>query len=264
MKTMPSAALRPDRAPHPSQEAKARSLGVPSVLEDQRTGIVMVLVPGGEVWVGASPGDPDADDCEFPRYRVRLRPFYIGIAPVLQREWQRLMGRTRHCSGGNLRPVEAGWNEALEFLRRANEGRPGPHLRLPTEAEWECAARGGTSTAYWWGPTYREGWANCSEDGFGSGLQEGSDVGLHPANPYGLFDVHGNAHEACQDGWQRTHVGASVFGLAREPEGKPSCVLRGGSWANFPENIRVSVRCAVPRDYCFSGQGFRCARDVWP
>ena len=152
--------------------------------------MVFVLVPGGDFWMGASPSDDLATEHEQPRHSVRARPFYCAVGPVLQREWMRLMETNPSAFAGEQRPVEnVSCEQALEFLRRANLDRAGPPLRLLSEAEWELAARGGTTTAFWWGEEYLRGHANCEEGGIGTGLQETSDVGRFPANPFGLFDV---------------------------------------------------------------------------
>ncbi len=249
---------------HPHQEEAARQLGIPVAIEDEATGMAMVLLPSGEFWMGASPGDKECCGSETPRHRVRLRPFYCGVGPVLQREWQRVMGINPSDNRGPGRPVErVSWLDAQEFMSRAHDGRRGPPLRLLTEAEWEVAARGGTETAYWWGPTYREGGANCSSDGLGSGLQETSEVGLFPVNPFGLLDMLGNVWEFCEDGWHSDYQGAPAFAVAREPLDETSCVRRGGSWSSFPDSLRVSSRFGgwtrTSRD---GHHGFRCARSV--
>lgn len=236
---------------------------MPPVVEDERTGIVLVLIPGGEYWMGASFGDGNAEEAESPRRRVRVPPFYLGAGPVMQAEWLRLMETNPSTLTGDRRPVDrVSWLDAQEFLRRANEGRSGPPLRLPIEAEWELAARGGTDTAYWWGPEYRTGWMNCSEDGFGSGIQETTDVGRFPPNPFGLFDILGNLGEWCQDLWKKSYRGAPRFATP-QPTGDPTAlVIRGGSWLSFPENARVSSRYGYGDKFGSMAIGFRCAQSL--
>lgn len=266
----PSAAARRHRRvdpretePGPAQLALARELGVPVRIEEPRTGMVLLLVPGGELRMGADPTDPDGSLNDQPRLRVRLRPFYCGVAPVLQEEWARLMPPNRSDFPGPRRPVtNVAWAEVEEFLARVNRGREGPTLRLLSEAEWEHAARAGTATPYWWGPRYRPGWANCSEGGVGSGRQETNEPGEYPPNPFGLLDMNGNVGELCADFWFPTLEGYSPFGLPRAQAKDDLHSLRGGSWRSFPDELRSSARrCAIP-PFRFGDIGFRCAVGV--
>jgi len=249
--------------PSPRQQELARELGVPVRIEEPRTGMILLLVPGGELWMGGDPTDPETSHHEQPRLRVRLRPFYCGVAPVLQEEWARLLGPNRSDFPGPRRPAtNFAWEELQEFLARANRDREGPPLRLLSEAEWEHAARAGTKTPYWWGESYRPGWANCSEEGFGSGRQETSEPGEYPPNPFGLLDIHGNVDEWCADFWHPTLAGHSPFGLPRERTGDDFHTVRGGSWCSSPPELRTSFRRCVISPLRFADTGFRCAMGV--
>lgn len=249
--------------PSTAQLEAAAQLGVPPVIEDDRTGMVLVLIPGGGLWMGASPGDGDAMEQERPRHRVRVKPFYLGVGPVLQREWVREMGTNPSDNRGERRPVDnVSWDDTQSFLSRTNEGRTSPPLRLPVESEWELAARGGMSTAYWWGPSYRPGWVNCAEDGLGSGVQETTEVGRFPPNPFGLFDVLGNVTEWCEDAWHQNYEGAPSFAVPRADADGAYRVLRGGNWACPPSRVRVSDRHGYSHNLATGREGFRCARDL--
>ncbi|MCL4836779.1 MAG: formylglycine-generating enzyme family protein [Thermoanaerobaculia bacterium] len=264
--------LEPPLPLHPTQEEAALRLGVPPMIVDGVTGMVLVLIPGGVFQMGASPEDELADASEYPRHRACVRPFYCGVGPVLQREWGRVMDENPSLFLGDRRPVEGvSQEEVADFLDKVNLGRAGPPLRLLREAEWELAARGGTATAYWWGPRYQAGWSNCAEDGLGSGLQETSEVGRFPANPFGLFDLLGNVAELCEDSWNPDFRGAPRFATQREALGVAYGVLRGGSWAFSPADIRASSRWASSgaeseNDCAYVTLafeiGFRCALDV--
>lgn len=269
--TRPPTAMAPDRdleeiPLHPEQVEVARRLGVPPRIRDSRTGMALVLVPGGRVKLRAEPGkDPEHPDLSrYPQLVARIRPFYIGIAPVLQEEWSGLVERQPSAHLGPRLPVtDLTWEEVQAFLARANEGRTGPPLRLPLEPELELAARGGTTTEYWWGDDYLPGWANCSEDGMGSGLQEPNPPGRFPANPYALFDVLGNVKQWCHGAHFPNLEEYTPFRPALDPAADDRALIRGGCWQLPPPLLRFSEPSQLGAQAKYDGTiGFRCARDV--
>ncbi len=225
--------------------------------------MVLVLIPGGEVWVEEGPGEGAAQDGERPRHRVQARPFYCGISPVLQEEWSRFMENDPSYHLGARRPVaNLAWEEVQEFLARANAGRTGPNLRLLREPEWYRAARADAETEFWWGADYRAGYANCSDDGIGSGRQETSEPGQFPVNPFGLLDAYGNVWEWCQGAWYPAPRGVHAFSAAREPDSDGRGALCGGSWKSFPYELARTRHAKVSAGPRFDDFGFRCGRDV--
>jgi len=251
---------------HPGQIELARQLGVPPRIRDPRTGMAMVLVPGGTIPLrkGSYEDAPRPDLSAYPQLVARICPAYFGIAPVLQEEWSRVSERDPSAFLAQHLPVtDATWEEVIAFLARANEGRTGPPLRLPLEPEWELAARGGTTTDYWWGDGYREGWANCSEDGIGSGLQKPNPPGRFPANPYGLYDVLGNVREWCHGAHFPNLEEFSPFRTALEPAADRHTLLCGGCWQSLPSSIAFSELSTLARFAKYDGSvGFRCVRDL--
>lgn len=247
------------RVLHPAQRAEAARLGVPLAVEERVSGIVLVLVPGGAFDMGRGPSDPEASEDESPRHRVELSPFYMGVCPVLQEQWERVAGAVPGSRKGRTLPVETvSANDAAAFLARVNAGRTGLPLRLPTEAEWERAARGGTATNYWWGDRFRVGSANCRSGGPGGT----TEAGLYPPNPFGLLDILGNVWEWCSDWYDE---GLYVRSPVRNPTGPPSGrgrVLRGGAWFNDPKGLRVSNRSWRDPEARADLYGLRCVLDV--
>ncbi len=159
--------------------------------------------------------------------------FHLGTFPVTQEQWQAIMGNNPSRFKGRKRPVETvSWDDCVEFCDRLGQ-RTGMRIRLPTEAEWEYACRAGTSTAYHFGNELEPRLANYA----GSNT---SEVGSYPPNAWGLYDMHGNVSEWCQD-W----YGPYPQGDSRDPQGSnygDSRLLRGGSWYSYPVKCRSARR----------------------
>ena len=134
----------------------------------------------------------------------------------------------------------------------------GRHYRLPTEAEWEYAARGGTTTRYWWGNTIRAGFAVCKK-GCGADASPPSMVGTRPANPFGLYDINGGVAEWTEDCWLPHYNGAPTNGAARMKPGCQDHVLRGGAWNNDQNDIRTSSRDSYSASVRYPTHGLRVA-----
>ena len=243
-------------------------------------GIKLAYIPPGEFMMGSPSSESGRFDDEL-QHRVRLtRPFYIGITPVTQQQWEAVMGSTPSSFNGGDRPVEqVSWDDAVNFCKRLSK-KEGKRYRLPTEAEWEYACRAGTTGPY--GGTGRledMGWfADNSGDARLDSAQiwttdranyikrlednhcRTHSVGQKYANGWGLYDMHGNVWEWCDD-W----YGDYSAGAANDPKGLPTGwdrVLRGGSWYRDPQLCRSACRFRdTPdvRDVCIIG--FRLALD---
>jgi formylglycine-generating enzyme required for sulfatase activity len=194
----------------------------------------------------------------------------MGKFEVTQGQWQAVMGRnpSSFSSCGMNCPVEnVSWHDAQEFVRRLNQ-RTGQTYRLPSEAEWEYAARAGSTTAYPWGERASRDHANYGADTCCSGLAEGRDrweqtapVGQFLANAFGLHDMHGNVCEWVQDVWHDTYAGAPSDGSAWMSGGDPlRRVLRDGSWYDAPQGLRSANRIWITPAIRFDFTGFRIAR----
>ena len=186
------------------------------------------LIPAGEFMMGS-----EEFNSSKPVHTVKIRtPFYLGINPVTQREWKAIMGNNPSEFNGNDLPVESvSWNEVQDFIKKLNEKEGTNKYRLPTEAEWEYAARAGTTTRYSFGD-------DDSKLGEYAWYIENSGDKTHPvgnkgANPWGLYDVHGNVWEWGQDEWHDTYNGAPIDGSAWEDGDSAARVARGGSWFGY-------------------------------
>ncbi|MBN2111193.1 MAG: formylglycine-generating enzyme family protein [Methanosarcinaceae archaeon] len=201
-----------------------------------------------------------------PVHEVRLQdPFYIGIYEVTQEQWEAVMGNNPSSFKGDNLPVESvSWNDVQEFIGRLNEMEDTTEYRLPTEAEWEYAARAQTSTLYSFGEIdEKEGvllrdyaWYEVNS------LEKTHDVGGKMPNPWGLYDVHGNVWEYVQDSWVDSYSGAFEDGRAVDKGPASLRVARGGSYSSKENALYTAYRRNQdPRDGDPS-IGFRLAMDA--
>ncbi|MDX9978563.1 MAG: formylglycine-generating enzyme family protein [Lentisphaeria bacterium] len=216
----------------------------------------MLRIPAGSFVMGSPEGTGHAD--EQPGQRVTIsQPFWLGVYPVTQAQWQAVMGTNpSHFTGDPERPVDSvTWTDCQEFVGKLSSLGIGT-FRLPTEAEWEYACRADTVSRYFWGDEpermgdyvwYRE---NAGE--------ETHPVGEKKPNPWGLYDMNGNVLERCED-W----YGPYTAGDKTDPKGPAKgadCVMRGGSWNCGPAYCRPAARgwCSPFCRYNF--YGFRLVR----
>lgn len=278
----------------------------------------LVVIPSGSFEIGSPAHEPGRQDAEGPRRSVRVRAFALGRDDVTVGEWSAFVTATRRpttggCSwasaSGSKPDPAAAWNH-VDFPQtdahpvvcvtwadaRAYAAwmstRTGHRYRLPTESEWEYAARAGTATAYPWGEVASHDQANYGNEACCSGLASGRDawvstspVGSFPPNAFGLRDMHGNVMQWVQDclsvdyaelpddgaPFERSRPLPESRFLLRGMAGADSCayrMLRGGDWGDPPRMIRSAFRnYAPPRgssidDYKSGGAGFRVVREL--
>jgi formylglycine-generating enzyme required for sulfatase activity len=236
-------------------------------------GMRFVLVPAGTYLMGSPESEADRRE-EEPRHRVRLtRPFYLGVFPVTQAEYEQVMGSNpaqfrKGAGGGPRNPVEqVSWDDAVAFCRRLSalprEKEANGTYRLPTEAEWEYACRAGTTTAFSFGDILSGEQANFdSARPYGTTkkkppLEKTSKVGSYPANAWGLCDVHGNVWEWCGDWHQEDYYRESPESDPRGPTHGSRRVLRGGSWNNSGHMCRSAHRHKYAPSFKNEHIGFR-------
>lgn len=218
----------------------------------------MVSLPGGSFMMGSN-----EDRSEKPLHRVTVRPFSIGRYLVTLGEWKDCVaaGACADLGGDDdRRPViNVSWTDAQKYAawlaRATNES-----YRLPSEAEWEYAARGGTDTKYWWGNHVALGMANCKGCGEPYDPHHPVRVGSFPPNPFGLYDMTGAVAEWVSDCWHPDYRGAPEDGSSWEGGDCPAHVLRGGSWQNDPSYLRAASRDQYDTGVRYITHGFRLAR----
>ncbi|MDD5395334.1 MAG: formylglycine-generating enzyme family protein [Thiothrix sp.] len=233
----------------------------------------MVLVPAGTFTMGCKDGRDNVeglDRCgnapeETPAHEVTLDAFQLGKYEVTFGEWD-LCTKDGVCpqvkdggQGRGNRPVaNVSWDDAQTYIGWLNKRIPGAQYRLPREAEWEYASRAGSNdTAYSWGYVVGKGNANCRQDQCSDAFGRTAPIGSFMADGYGLYDMHGNVWEWCQD-----RFGYYSPSPSRNPNGAESGnyrVLRGGSWQYNAQYLRSAYRLTLPPDFRDISSGFRLA-----
>jgi formylglycine-generating enzyme required for sulfatase activity len=224
----------------------------------------VVSIPVGSIEMGSA----DGFVFERPVHRVEIRkPFYIGRREVTFDEWDACVseGVCRYSPddrglGRGLRPVtDIDWDDAKTYLSWLSL-KTHQSYRLPTEAEWEYAARAGRSTTYPWGNALEKDRANCL--GCTSmPLDKAVETGTFPANEFGLFDMAGNAAEWVEDCWNDSYKGAPTDGSAWNKMDCRERVLRGGSFSNDTRHVRSAARFKYDHDVRYYANGFRVVRE---
>jgi formylglycine-generating enzyme required for sulfatase activity/class 3 adenylate cyclase len=260
----PAAAPTPAPAPAATPEPAKRVAAVdPGRLRDGGAAAArepqMATLSGG-LFVMGSTEDPS----EKPVHRVSVAPFAMSKYPISIAEWKACVA-AGSCSAvsatGNddASPVDnVSWADAQAYAAWLAHAT-GKKYRLPTEAEWEFAARGGAKSRYWWGDQIGVGMADCK--GCGEPYEAGRPVkvGSYPPNPFGLFDMAGGVAQWVDDCWHKDYEGAPVDGSAWESHDCRTHVLRGGSWKNDPSYLRASSRDNYDSNVRYWTHGFRLA-----
>jgi sulfatase modifying factor 1 len=229
-------------------------------------GAPMVVIPGG-VFVMGTRGEVGEYD-EKPSRKVTLKSYFIDVYEVTNERYERFVRATGHrkqnvmiffddlsqLMGPTQPAVGVSWFDAAAYCSWAGG-------RLPTEAEWELAARGEDERQWPWGNQYREGYANVR--GNDDGYQYTAPVGSFEAgrSPYGLYDMAGNLSEWVYDWYDEFYYKEGQVTLPKGPESGKAKVLRGGSWNDPPNDSRTSKRTAISPERSDAIIGFRCAED---
>jgi sulfatase modifying factor 1 len=219
----------------------------------------MIFVEGGEFLMGSPDDDPDAFSYEKPRHLVKVPSFYLGEFPLTQDIWEAVMGDNPSRFKDPRQPVEMlSWEEAQQFIQKINKMAKGGSYRLPAEAEWEYAARGGKySEGYNYAGSDKLKEVGWYDENSGNKTQK---VGLLRENELGLFDMSGNVWEWCEDQWHDNYKGAPDDGSAWLGLEKWALrVLRGGSWFYGAGGCRAAYRRRSGPAIRLNSAGFRLA-----
>ncbi|MDJ0903417.1 MAG: formylglycine-generating enzyme family protein [Xenococcus sp. MO_188.B8] len=246
----------------------------------------MIAIPGGKFLMGTK--DQEIERLckkykkynveyfrrEKPQHEVTVQPFFMSIFLVTQGQWKAIASLPKvkrdlkpdpsKFKGDNLPVENISWFDAVEFCQRLSK-QTVQEYRLPTEAEWEYACRAGTTTPFHFGETITSDLANYrgtstyANEPSGEYRQKTTPVGSFPPNAFGLYDMHGNVWEWCQDGWHENYQGAPKDSSAWLSQKSSRKVLRGGSWNYIPRNCRSAYRDWVNPGSTYNYGGFRVA-----
>ena len=234
-------------------------------------GMEFALIPPGTFTMGSPKDEEGRDDGEILHRVTITKAFLMGVSEVTQEQWVKVMGKNpswfQDC--GKNCPVESiTWNDVQTFIQRLNEMEGGNRYRLPTEAEWEYAARAGSQMAFHWGDR-----ADCSKMNYGNSGSEAESachkyvakhklpkdspvpVKKYPPNDWGLYDMHGNVWEWCQD-WMGDYQSEHVTDPVGPSKGEYR-VGRGGAFFREAKYCRSAVRYIFTQGYGYDCVGFR-------
>jgi formylglycine-generating enzyme required for sulfatase activity len=234
--------------------------------------IEFVRIEPGEFLMGCSPTDPmylpdgTVSSCQAeaqPAHRVRItKAFEIGKYEVTQAQWETVMGNDPSYFKGATNPVEqVSWEEVHEFLRRLSARGDGYRYRLPTEAEWEYAARAGADGLYAGPSLAAMAWYGVGGENLLQSRGTTHPVGQKQPNAWGLYDVHGNVAERVEDWYSASYYKTSPRDDPPGPASGQIHVARGGSWYSNASYVRLANRYQTVAALRRRDVGFRCVRE---
>ena len=263
----------PTSEPDPSTVARAPGTVFRDALRSGGEGPEMSVIPAGWFRMGCLSNDRFCDSDEKPVRDVRIpRAFALSVHEVTFAHWDACVagggcgGRDpgdRGWGRGDRPVINVSWEDAQSYVMWLSRDT-GESYHLPSEAEWEYAARAGSAAKYSWGNDIGDNRANCYDCGSRWDDEQTAPVGAFAPNRFGLYDMHGNVSELVEDCWHWSYAGAPSDGSAWRG-GHGDCdelVVRGGSWGARPRNIRAAFRGNLDRDRRFDHIGFRVARTL--
>ncbi len=268
-------AVAPQPTPSPAQQPPPKAVAKPEqppVAAHNTSGIkdcsdcpeLVVLQPGTFIM-----GDNEGDRSERPAHRVSIgKAFAIGKYELTMAQWNACV-QAKACEAlpqtaglpDKAPAMNLSWNDAQQYVHWLSE-RTKQDYRLPTEAEWEYAARAGTHSRYWWGSKMEAGKANCKDCGGAWSQDAPADVDALPSNPFGIYGTSGGVWEWVQDCWHKSYRGAPADGSAWTRADCRENVIRGGSWRNDQSYSTSSSRFTYDTTVRFIANGFRVAKTL--
>ena len=227
----------------------------------------LIVIPAGTFQMGSRPTAGNAD--EQPQHFVSIKSFRLGKYLITQGQWKAIMGKLPPCrfKGDNL-PVERfSWDDAQKFCQRLSS-RTGRNYHLPSETQWEYACRAGTTTVFGFGETLTSEIANYNGEHIFKNEPRGlyfhatSEGGKFPPNAFGLYDMHGNLMEWCEDAWLDDYSSTPRDGSAYQNHNIQYKVARGGSWHDTPQLCRSAARIRFLQSDAEEYVGLRVVCDV--
>ncbi|MBO1066628.1 MULTISPECIES: bifunctional serine/threonine-protein kinase/formylglycine-generating enzyme family protein [Nostocales] len=240
----------PTNPPKPAANTNLNINPQSSFTEDLGKGVKleMIAIPGGTFLMGSPENEAGRRDSESPQHQVTVPSFFMGKYQLTQAQYQAILGTNPAFFKGNNRPVEkVSWNDAVVFCKKLNQNT-GKNYRLPSEAEWEYACRAGTKTPFYFGDNITTDLVNYDGNYSyksapkGKYRQQTTGVGTFPPNAFGLYDMHGNVWEWCEDDWHENYINAPKNGSIWNSRSGNRKLLRGGSWFNSPDYCRSAFR----------------------
>ena len=269
------ARVRQQVSPHSSKQSIYSPINIPKLpentpldtfTEDLGKGVKleMIAIPGGTFLMGSPENEVERFSDESPQHEVTVPGFFIGKYQLTQLQYQTIMGTNPSYFKGDNRPVEGVcWEDAVKFCQKLNHRTLG-NYRLPSEAEWEYACRAGTKTPFHFGDNVTTDLVNYngnypySSAPKGKYREQTTDVGIFPPNAFGLYDMHGNVWEWCEDERHENYINAPTDGSSWQSRiSLGQKVLRGGCWHDYARYCRSACRLKSPccsRNYFY---GFR-------
>ena len=225
-------------------------------------GMEFVLIPAGEFNMGSPSSEEGRNDNEGPLHNVKIeKAYYLGKYEVTQKQWSKVMGDNPSSFKGDDLPVDSVlFFDVLEFIRKLNYKEGTDKYRLPSEAEWEYAARAGTTTRYSFGDSEsmlgEYAWYDDNSD------RKSHPVGQKKPNFWGLYDIYGNVWEWVDDDLHDDYAGAPIDGSAWASGGGSCRMVRGGSWSGSAQDCRSAFRSANYVDFHSTAVGFRLLQEL--
>lgn len=234
----------------------------PLEIKNNSIGMKFVRIPAGEFDMGSPSNEPGRNYWEGPVHHVKIsKDFYMGQFEVTQEQWFRIMRyNTSGISGDDLPAVMVSWEDVQRFIKNLNEIERTNKYRLPSEAEWEYAARSGMNSSYSFGSdTLKLGdyaWFINNSD------SKSHVIGSKKPNSWELYDIHGNVYEWVNDNWHENYDDAPIDGSSWISTNVPNRVVRGGSWNSYPFQCRLAFRYYAEKTQKENDLGFRVVKDL--